>query len=63
MTTLTNTTGSKKVNVVYNSNMEKFIVSFIQCFYNGIEKDEQLLEMKWFATEKAALNYAKKILA
>lgn len=63
MTTITNTTGSKKVNVVYNSNMEKFRASFVQSFFNGIENDEQLLEMKWFNTEKAALNYAKKVLA
>ena len=63
MQTITNQSGTKKVTIAYNPNAEKYRASFIQIFNNGIEKDEQLLEMKWFATEKAALNYAKKILA
>jgi hypothetical protein len=53
MTTLTNQTGSKAVNI--KSNMSSFIAMYVQ-IYNG---EQQALESKCFATEKKAIKWSE----
>ena len=52
MTTITNTTGSEAVKV--SKNVNRFIAMYVQ-IYNGTE---QVLQSKFFATEKRALTWA-----
>lgn len=56
MTTLTNQSGSKKVNI--RKNIDSYIASYVQLF-QGME---QVLTSKTFANEKNAKKWANKIL-
>lgn len=58
MTTITNTTGSKAVNIIYND-FNGFRASLVQ-IYNG---EQDLIEAKSFTTEKKAKTWATKKLA
>ena len=57
MTTLSNTTGSKKVNISYND-FNGYRCSFVQVYNN----EESIIEAKSFTTEKKALTWANKKL-
>lgn len=62
MTTLNNATGSKKVEIRFNNNHEKFVCRFIQVSNCGTHKQEDLIEMKMYKSEKTATKWAKKQL-
>lgn len=57
MTTLTNTTGSKAVNISTDS--QGYVRAFYIQIYNGTE---QVLESKTYSTIKRAESWAKKML-
>ena len=57
MTTITNTTGSKAVNISNTAPMT-FIAMYVQ-IYNG---EQQVLQAKTFTTIKGAQKWANKIL-
>jgi hypothetical protein len=57
MTTITNTTGTKAVNIVNQAPMS-FVASYVQ-IYNG---EQDVLQTKFFTTLKGATTWAKRIL-
>lgn len=57
MTTITNATGTKAVNITYNS-FNGFRASFVQVYKN----DQDVIEAKSFTTEKKAISWANKKL-
>ena len=59
MTTLTNNSGSKKVNIRFN---ETYTASYIQIYNDGICNQEQVLEAKSFSTLKGAERWGNKQL-
>ena len=63
MTTFKNTTGSKKVEISFNPNHEKFVARFIQISNCGTHNEEDLIEMKMYKSEKTAEKWAKKQLS
>lgn len=58
MTTISNATGTKKVNI----NTFTFFTQYIQMVNTGIGTDEQVLQSKTFSTLKAANKWANKVL-
>ena len=57
MKTITNTSGSKAVNIVNQAPMT-FVASYVQ-IYNG---EQDVLQTKIFTTFKGATTWAKKVL-
>ena len=57
MTTITNTSGSKAVNIVNQAPMT-FVASYVQ-IYKG---EQNVLQTKIFTTLKGATTWAKKVL-
>ena len=54
--------GKKKVVIGYDIHSEKYRASYIQIYNNGIEMEEQLLEMRSYNTLNGAKKWALKIL-
>ena len=60
MTTLFNTSGSKKVNISIDNGYDK---PFFRCFYVQVYKgEEQVLDSKDYSSLKMATNWANKKL-
>ena len=57
MTTISNTTGSKAVNI--NENGGHIIAQYVQNY----QVEQQVLQSKSFSTKAAAERWAKKVLA
>ena len=64
MTTISNATGTKKVNITEkNFGYVSIFAQYIQIVNTGIGTDEQVLESKSFSTIAGATKWANKKLA
>lgn len=58
MTTIKSTSGKKAVNISKNNG--QFVACYVQI--DVANQREQLINMKWYKSEKSALKYANKVL-